>query len=302
MNNIVSPHDKFFKLSLQDARIAKDFFSHHLPEYIQKQVDLNTLHLESESFIDQEQQAHFSDVLYSVVIDEKPGYLFILTEHQSSPERLMPLRVLKYMCLIWDKYVKNYGKTAPEILPIVYPLVFYHGRQSPYPYSCDFLDCFENRVLAAEVLHKPFQLIDTTQISDNELMQHGTAALFELLQKNIFKRNLHEVLKEIFAHHLFQSLYVGVDGEYVFHVIKYVLKQGELQDVNEFLHQLTAALPTEEEKIMTGAEQLIQQGMQRGFNKAMHQVAANLFERFKDINEVAKIMGLSRSEVEDLLH
>jgi len=89
MNTIISPHDKFFKLSLQEKQIAQDFFQHHLPQSLQDQMDLHTLHLESENFIDEQEQAHFSDVLYSVKINNKPGYLFILAEHQSSPDRTM---------------------------------------------------------------------------------------------------------------------------------------------------------------------------------------------------------------------
>jgi predicted transposase/invertase (TIGR01784 family) len=307
MNNVASPHDKFFKLSLQEVRIAKDFFKHHLPEKIQKQVDFNTLHLESGSFIDQEQRAHFSDVLYSVEIDKKPGYLFILAEHQSSPDKLMPFRVLKYMCLVWDKHVKS--QPAPkraEELPIIYPLIFYHGRERPYPYSCDMIDCFTDKVLAKEILHGSVQLIDVTQIPDDQLKQHGTAALFELLQKHIFTRNMQGFLKDIIEGKLFQSLRERVNGEYLVHVIKYVVNQAELQDVNKFFEELTEALPTEEEKIMTIAEQLrqqgMQQGMQKGFNNAMNQVAKNLLEELKDLDKVAKILGLSRQELEKIVH
>ena len=199
MSSVTSPHDKFFKLSLQETRIAKDFFTHHLPKEIKEQMDFNTLHLESESFIDKDERAHFSDVLYSVAIGDKPGYLFILTEHQSSAEPLMPLRVLKYMCLVWDKHIKSFSKKreGSKTLPIIYPLIFYHGRESPYPYSCDFLDCFDDKILAEQILHHAFHLIDTTQIPDEELMQHGTAALFEVIQKNIFKRDMQQVLDKI---------------------------------------------------------------------------------------------------------
>ena len=312
MNSTISPHDKFFKLSLQEIRVAKDFFTHHLPEQIKKQIDLSTLHLESESFIDKDQQAHFSDVLYSVSIDKKPGYVLILTEHQSSAEVLMPFRILKYMCLVWDKHIKRFEKKQdkPKTFPIIYPLIFYHGRESPYPYSCDFLDCFDNKWLAEEILHKAFHLIDTTQIPDEELLGHGAAALFEVIQKNIFKRNIQVALEGVFKAELFQWLGEQVDGEYLDHVIKYVINQGELQDIKEFFQKLIEALPDEERKIMTIAEQLrqegmqkgVQQGMQQGFNNAVHQFAKNLLAEMKDLDKVAQVMGLSRQELEKILH
>ena len=134
MKKIVSPHDKLFKLSMQEKKVAADFFKQHLPVDIQKLLQFDTLHLESESFIDQEQREHFSDVLYSVVINDEPGYLFVLAEHQSTPDRFMPFRLWHYMCLIWDKHLKGEHELSDEKnkLPLIYPLVFYHGKQRPY--------------------------------------------------------------------------------------------------------------------------------------------------------------------------
>lgn len=307
MNTVVSPHDKFFKLSMQEIRIAKDFFKNHLPEAIQKQVDFNSLHLESESFIDKEHQAHFSDVLYSVAINKKPGFLFILAEHQSTPEKLMPFRVLQYMCLIWDKHLKKQKqqKAKEEHLPIIYPLIFYHGKQRPYPYSCDVLDCFEDKALAKKILYGPVQLIDVTEISDEELKRHGTAALFELMQKHIFERNMQGFLKEILQEGLMQWVYSEMDGEYLEHVIKYVVNQGEIQNVKEFFTELTKALPNEEEKIMTIAEQLIQQGMQQGIQHGVQlgeaKIIQNLYRTLKNEEKVAELSNLSLQEVRDLL-
>ena len=283
-----------------------------MPEVIKKKIDLSTLHLELESFIDKEQQAHFSDVLYSVAIDNKPGYLFILTEHQSSAEILMPFRILKYMCLVWDKHIKSFEKKQDKLkaLPIIYPLIFYHGRESPYPYSCNFVDCFDDKALAKQILHEAFHLIDTTQIPDEELMKHGAAGLFEVIQKNIYKRNMQEVLDRIFKEKLFQWVGKHIDGEYIGHVIKYVINQGGLQDIPGFFQQLVEALPDEEEKIMTIAEQLrregrqqgIQQGMQEGYNNAVQQFAKNLLAEIKDLDKVARIMGLSRQALERIVH
>ena len=44
-------HDKFYKETMSDLRIARDFFSLHLPEKIKKQVDLETLQIEKTDFI-----------------------------------------------------------------------------------------------------------------------------------------------------------------------------------------------------------------------------------------------------------
>ena len=298
MQKIISPHDKLFKLSLQEKQVAIDFFKQHLPVDIQKLLQFDTLHLESESFIDQEQREHFSDVLYSVVINDEPGYLFVLAEHQSTPDRFMPFRLWHYMCLIWDKHLKGEHELSDEKnkLPLIYPLVFYHGKQRPYPYSTDLLDCFGNRMLAEQLLG-PFHLIDVTQISDDELLKHGLSAPFELLQKHIFQRDMCGAINLLFEHDFFNKLEITIGSQYMLHIVKYVMERGNLTNPDAFIERLVDDLPDEREDIMTIAEQLInrgvQQGMQQGVLEGKLEVAHLLHGKGYDLPTISELTGLS---------
>lgn len=82
---------------------------------------------------------------------------------QSSPDKLMPFRILKYICAIIDKHVKQVAKSE---LPLVYPIVFHHANTT-YPYSADIKDLIAapKRLIDSYWL-KPFQLTDVGQISD----------------------------------------------------------------------------------------------------------------------------------------
>jgi hypothetical protein len=51
-SRIHKPHDKLFKLALKEIAVAKEFFNAHLPKRILEKIDLTTLKLESETFID----------------------------------------------------------------------------------------------------------------------------------------------------------------------------------------------------------------------------------------------------------
>ena len=309
MNTIISAHDKFFKLSLQELQIAKDFFQHHLPKAIQDKIDFSTLELKSESFIDEEHKAHFSDILYGVRSNNESLYLFILAEHQSTPDRFMPFRILKYMCLIWDKHLKNVEEKNIQKLPIIYPLIFYHGREKPYPFSTDLLDCFFEKSLAKEVLHNPILLIDATQISDDELKKHNTAALFQLIQKHIFTRNIEKTMEDILKSDLIYILEKTINKNYIIHMIKYLLNQADIKNISKFFSDLKQALPNEEETIMTIAEYLkleglvkgIEQGIQEGIQQGMQQgIQQGMQESMKKITleETVKVMeGQSDGEL-----
>src|SRR5271170_3812637 len=93
---VSTPHDGFFKAAMTEKRVAQAFFKQHLPEAILKRVNLTTLQLRKETFIDFQLRASASDMLFSVHFDGKPGYLYLLTDQQRNPERLMPFRFLSY--------------------------------------------------------------------------------------------------------------------------------------------------------------------------------------------------------------
>ena len=79
--NIQNPHDKFFKDTFSDVEVARDFIQHYLPESVSEIIDLETLEAQRDSFISQELQETFTDMLYRVKINEKTGYLYFLFEH-----------------------------------------------------------------------------------------------------------------------------------------------------------------------------------------------------------------------------
>ncbi|WP_032815728.1 Rpn family recombination-promoting nuclease/putative transposase, partial [Yersinia mollaretii] len=75
---------------------ARDFLEIHLPSEFRKICDLNTLQLESGSFIENDLRAYYSDVLYSLKTQTHDGYVYALIEHQSSPDKHMAFRLMRY--------------------------------------------------------------------------------------------------------------------------------------------------------------------------------------------------------------
>lgn len=59
-------HDSVFKKFLTHPDTARDFLELHLPSALLQVCDLNTLKLESGSFIESDLRTYYSDVLYSL--------------------------------------------------------------------------------------------------------------------------------------------------------------------------------------------------------------------------------------------
>ena len=126
MTEISNPHDRFFKDVLSRREAARDFVLYYLPADLAALLDVESLVVSKDSFVDKDLREHFSDILYQV--DLKQGdsaYIYLLFEHKSYSDPLIALHLLRYMLRIWEQGVKQ-GKARP-FSPII-PIVVYHGK------------------------------------------------------------------------------------------------------------------------------------------------------------------------------
>ena len=96
-----TPHDKFFKRSMEEKEVAKDLIQEYLPRNVLAKVDTTSLEIEKESFIDDELAEHFSDVVYKARIAGRTSYLCFIFEHKSYKYPDIALQLLRYMLNIW---------------------------------------------------------------------------------------------------------------------------------------------------------------------------------------------------------
>jgi recombination-promoting nuclease RpnB len=257
---ITNPHDQFFRTAMSDKRVAREFLQTHLPKELCKLIDFDELELQPRSFINDVRKETTVDLLYKTNIAGKEAYLYLLLEHQSKPDELMPFRVVKYTCNAIDTHLKEHKTTQ---IPLIYPIVIYHGER-PYPYSTNINDLVDApKELVERYFLKPFQLVDLGQIDDEELKQHAWAGVMEFALKHIFARDILPHLKNFTKalHQLDQA-----DGRsFVEIVLQYLLERGELSDRDAFFTLIdTEISPEVGENIMSLAEQLRQEGKQEG--------------------------------------
>ncbi|ECF3884942.1 Rpn family recombination-promoting nuclease/putative transposase [Salmonella enterica subsp. enterica serovar Worthington] len=259
-------HDGLFKLFLREPVTARDFLSAHLPQDIRARVRLETLKLEPGSFVDQKLRELHSDVLYSVeTADGDAGYIYCLVEHQSTADRMMAWRMLRYSMAVMDAHLKK----GNETLPVVVPLLFYQGTVRPYPYSTDWLDCFAAPALAREVYSRPWPLVDVSVMEDSDLQSHRRMALLELVQRDIRHRDAASLLREVVR----LIRLAGNTREQVEAVLCYIIYNGMTSEsITPFLYELAGEIPEYKELIMgTIAQQLKEEGIEQGIRQGIEQ-------------------------------
>ena len=211
-----------------------------MPQPLRALCDLATLRLESASFIEPALRPACSDILYSLKTTQGDGYIYCLIEHQSTPDPLMAFRLMRYSLLAMQAHLdkeKSQGK-GPRTLPLVIPLLFYHGQVRPYPYGTSWLENFADPGTARVLYGNPFPLVDVTVIPDDEILRHKRIALLELVQKHIWQRDLVKLLEP--PSHLPRVAHAT--GEQLESLLNYMLQTGNTADPEGFTERLVQAV------------------------------------------------------------
>jgi predicted transposase/invertase (TIGR01784 family) len=306
MTVIKNPHDKYFKSCMRNLRIAKEFFLLYLPPYISNIINLDSLRLEKTTFINNKLGQSLVDMLYNVKFnDDYTGYLYVLAEHQSTPDKHMAFRLLHYMLEIMKDHIDNEKQGS---LPIVVPLVFYNGQQR-WIYSTDFFTLFgKHEKLARSIFFQPFNLIDVGEISDEQLNKLLYSGVMQFTQKHIYDPEFAPRLEEMLPK--LQNLQSKQYINYVDTTLRYVMDVANIAKPDKMINLISNKLSKSiGDKLMTtcveywkkeGLEIGHAEGKAEGKANAQKTIAINMLREGAQVNFIAKVTGLNIKEIQSL--
>lgn len=294
-----TPHDAVFKKFLRHADTARDFLDIHLPSSLRPLCDLETLRLESASFIEEDLRACYSDVLWSLKTTAGEGYIYVVIEHQSSPDAHMAFRLMRYAIAAMQRHLDAGHKR----LPLVVPMLFYHGIATPYPYSLCWLDGFTHPAHARGLYATAFPLVDITTIPDDEIVQHRRVALLEFMQKHVRQRDLTKLVEQIIA--ILVKEYTN-DSQ-LKTLFNYLVYSGDAPRFGRFIRELARRAPQHhKERLMTIAERIREvwrrKGRLEGRRAEGLRIARTMLANGIALETVLRITGLSEEEVTAAKH
>jgi predicted transposase/invertase (TIGR01784 family) len=260
-------HDSYFAQSLSDLTVARDFLEQHLPQPLIQAIDLSTLTLCKDRFVDEELDSRYTDMVYQLQFKNHTqcAYITIHIEHQSTPQADMPVRALQYECGIikrhWDSH---------KTIPLVYSIVYYNG-QKPWNYPTDLRAMMDAPAeLIARYAFQPFQLVELNSIPDEVLREHLWSGVVGLAMKHAFDRDVLPILKTMI--NLLQQAEEQGKPELCEKTISYLMKTAEVSDQKKFYSLINSNLSQETgEKIMSLAQKLHEEGLHQGLEQGLHQ-------------------------------
>ncbi|WP_343073813.1 Rpn family recombination-promoting nuclease/putative transposase [Phytoactinopolyspora mesophila] len=271
-----SPHDAVFRRVLGDPANAASQLRAVLPAGLAERLDLEQLARVSGSFVDPALRWRHSDLLFSAPLDGHDALIYVLVEHQSCNDPLMPFRMLRYMVRIWDRYLTEHPDAT--LLPLVIPLVVHHNRR-PWSGPTDVVDLLDINRDTAEAAQEylprlRFLLDDLARVDEHALRARPltpTARITLLLLKIApgnsrladDLRNWADDLRAILARS------DGIDE--MIALLTYIETVGEAP--SDELHDLFTQLgPEAEEAYMTTAEMLRAEGRAQGRTETLIQL------------------------------
>lgn len=264
--------------------IAAEFLELYLPPVIAKLLDFAQLETVKDSFVNNELQEYFSDLLFRVPLKSgAPAYVYVLLEHKSAPDKMVAFQLLGYIPPILEKVR---GKS--DKLPLILPVVFYHGR-SRWNIAENLGALFDvGGELAAFRDYLPefrYHLCDLSRYTDENLAGRPHLQAILRVLKHAFQSDLRTQLEDIFRLLLGSGLPAPRIAD-LLKVIVYYLRRGIKFDDDAMTHAFAVAAKEQGEGFMmdpaeltgasfidrwiiAGLEKGRQEGRQRGLEEGL---------------------------------
>ena len=263
-------HDKYFYSVFSDPENAAGLLRSCLPHELARTLQWSSLTLRPGRFVSDDWRGREVDLLFSVErADSGPGsgppvLVYVLLEHQSTPDRWIRLRLLNYCLMIWMQWHREHEQE--ERLPLIVPVVFYQGAQ-PWRFPRQFAEL----VAGAEsergwVPRFEHLLIDQTEQNPESVTGTLDAQLAQLALMAKYRRDGSAELIERairLAGQLFP--HVGIEGV-ALHV-EYLLWTQPQERQQQITEALLRNVPGHGGEVMNYVQQMVNEGWQKGIRE-----------------------------------
>ena len=266
-------HDSGYKHLFSHTELVQELLEAFAPPGVSALLDYTTLRLENGNYVTPAMKPRADDVVWSVELQGRRIYLYLLLEFQSTPDDSMPTRMLQYVAALYDHLLRSKAVDIADGLPPVLPIVLYNG-DARWRQSSELYDLIR---VHPQVL-KPFQprlkfwLLDQGAFAAAELenMHRVVAAIFcfEHTSDTAAAKRAIRNLADAVAHSPFKQRIDRVVTHWIKHRLQRKMPGLTVPDAEELtkgMEMLETNIDRwEAQAIAKGIQQGVQQGMQRG--------------------------------------
>ena len=286
-------HDKFVRESFSDPNRAIAFLERFLPDEMIINLDLPTLKVLQESYLNEELKEHFSDLLFEVSLRNNAATktdIAILFEHKSSPDKHVLIQVGHYMFAHWVKCLAERKK-----LKVIIPMIYYQGKKEwNLPELSSLFESYPDYIknYVPKLTHLFFAL-NTISEDKIETIRDAMMAAAVIAQKwRINPVKLQADFERIF------KLFPLKDPNWNFleKIIVYALNVSDVTE--EVLAETIKSIPQPiKDSIMTTYDRIVQKNRNEGKIEGKIEVVLNCFDQGISMTMISNIADLSEAEI-----
>jgi predicted transposase YdaD len=292
-SKLPTPHNNLFHYALSHAHAARDLIQTHLPADLVAALDLDSLVLQKDSFIDEELRDSYSDLLYSVQLAEQDGksiegQVYLLMEHKSRSDPMTCFQLLRYIVRIWEQRLRSGKYLCP-----VFPLVIYHGQEAwTAPVSLEEVVGGPRRLFEYGV-RMAYPVLDIGRIPDESLAREPFLQSVLGLLKYSRRRDFEDKL-EFLLRCLLESGMAELQAEHLDAVLVYITTVSPSIPMETLAMTIQKIFPTQIEPGSI-ADQYIKKGRQEGIQEGRQE---GLLEGIKEGRQEGRQEGRKEGEIQ----
>ena len=97
---MANEHDLRYKKFFSNPKLVEELLTSFVKEDFIPKIDFSTLEQVNKSFVTGNYRSKESDIIYKVRFnDSSEAYIYLLLEFQSTVDKYMALRILRYICV-----------------------------------------------------------------------------------------------------------------------------------------------------------------------------------------------------------
>ena len=275
-----APYDRLFRRAFGTPKTARELAQNLLPDDYAGVLDGAEVTLDQGSIVDRALRTHQTDLLLHVKPERGSTFaVFFLFEHKSYPDRWVALQMLRYVVAIWQR--KRRRAPGRNRLEEIVPVVVYHGSRK-WRQSLQIADLVQTaRVNAPHIPHFEPIRVNLADLPEDRLqgsLQTITGLLFLKYIKQRMTARIARTLLEVMRRAV-EDPQASELAAICYQVYVQVKERSEMELLQTLARENRYAEVRED--VMTYAEELVQEGLERGeLQEKQHVLIRQMAKRF----------------------
>lgn len=289
-------HDRQYKHVFSNPIFVEKLLTSFVKEDFVKHLDFNKMTKMDKSYVTDKMKKFESDIVYEIYYKDRPVYIYLLMEFQSTVDKRMPLRFLRYILELYEDNGKN---SETDLYPAIFPLLLYNG-EAKWTAKSNIADVIDKSIPKKYIPRFKYYPILINEIDNKTLLKIHNAVSAIFYMENSDVSNYHEAIDRLVT--IIKDSSIIEAKVFANWVNNLLLNNGDELTEEELnnIKKPEEVLPMLAASLERYGDKLIKQGVEQGSIDKQKEIALNLINAGTELEFVSKMTGITVEELKKL--